>query len=435
MFLKDVSVDGAWQALYGSQANYQRITLPGLCVDVVKDVFIHNLGVLDNDQFEEVNGVFKKVFFTFKEFEPFYRKFSLFRVGDGYTASIVYPNALASQSFGAQQFERFESLYFTKKWSPIFIDCSLRTNVANYEYANKQFVFVKEQEHARFKGHKFTFFNVVLPDPMADLVQLDEVNGLKVRGRAGWIPGTFLSSHQSSNPFLHFRCVNGELHNFTFGATQKQLINGLMQWAPKPLVSITVPVPQHQPIFSEKDFSIRRLSPEEIMHINEAESMLNQHVMFKTSECWEHCRIMKFGGKKWPFQIRFDDEMVLNIRFDPQLHTESPSAESPTSSWFVVVEMVHPPVGFSAVEQCPPQDAIDNGFLEGWNVMFKFEQGWFVGKVNAVINRKKRTSLIRPQQYVVEWTDKTKTSVWFRAEKWSREYESPVSSWVLLQPL
>ena len=180
--------------------------VPSLCTDAVSDVFL----AIIEDKVETVNDVLRLVFNTYKEFKPFAHKFGFVAVGQS-TTTIAYCSCHFSQSFGCQQLQKFISLYDRKGWVPCFADTSLSTSLTTYKFANKVFAFVKDKIKVFYLGQSWMFYLVVVPDAMAAVVELDD--SVSIKGREGWVPGTFIATHQSSNPFLHYKWVDGELHN------------------------------------------------------------------------------------------------------------------------------------------------------------------------------------------------------------------------------
>ena len=69
---------------------------------------------------------------------------------------------------------QYKEMYKKHEWSPLFIDVSVNTGrlKCQYKNLNPQLAFVVEIFHEKYNGKNGIFYEIVLPDTNAHLIQL-----------------------------------------------------------------------------------------------------------------------------------------------------------------------------------------------------------------------------------------------------------------------
>lgn len=404
---------------------YDRVCIPKLGVDVVRQVFWRFVSESEDGK--------KALFLNYRDFKPFALNFGLQVVGEDGVSTFVFPRSTISQTFGQKQFEKFQAVYERHKISPVYVDTSLEYNFRTYKYANRIPVFVKDVMQVTFDGQKMQLYHVVVPDKLRSLVALDMDIGLQIRGQEGWLPSKFLSSISSNNPFMYYKWVEGELNAFTFGFEKCQSKDGVMLWNVRgislPNDPLLVETPKGHRLVSEMSYSQEQL---------DSGILLGRKAFFQTGvDGWMKCfiyKVISIAQREklgWlPYNVRFDDGCTIAVQF--QLNLWSTARNSTPGSWCLLDELVPAPNGMKSLPRLIHQISIDEGHLLKCLVMFKFEEGWFCGTVESCVKTNKRTKSVRPQQYVVCWTDDTKCTVWFDANKYCDLIDAAPASWCML---
>ena len=161
------------------------------------------------------------------DLEKFTGDCKLYHKLDDNTFLAIIPYAHMWRSFTNQIFSaEFSKLYSSNGMIPIFVDLSITNSsrlVREYNTQKQGIVLVLDSCWAERKK----FWKVIVPE---DCDEIHEIYpGVRVKGKAGWIPAKYVAHGYAKNPSLYYR-LDGDVTTVTFGFKPVRIHKTVVQW-------------------------------------------------------------------------------------------------------------------------------------------------------------------------------------------------------------